>query len=174
MKLMAIWFSAKLYFNYITMIILNNKCRGGTNLKATSVGILITNGSLYLACHSTGNSFYDLPKGLQEEGEMPIEVCLRETKEETGILLNANELTDLGVFPYLRNKDLHLFMWVTQELPGTDSLFCASFFEHPKSKKRIPEVDGYRYVSFEESEAVMTKNMARIIQQIVSSEGFFT
>jgi hypothetical protein len=59
-------------------------------------------------------------------------------------------------------------MWETQELPDADSLFCTSYFEHPKSKKRIPEVDGYRYMSFKESEAVMTKNMARIIQQIVN------
>ncbi|UUZ85071.1 NUDIX domain-containing protein [Paenibacillus sp. P26] len=54
---------------------------------------------MFLACHSTGNSFYDLPKGLQEENETAVEVCCRETREETGIELNPAELKDLGFFP---------------------------------------------------------------------------
>jgi hypothetical protein len=107
-------------------------------------------------------------KGYKKKVKYQLRYAFVKRKEETGIFLNPNELTDLGVFHYLRNKDLHLFMWDTQKLPDADSLFCTSFFEHPKSKKRIPEVDGYRYVFFEESETVMTKNMARIIQQIVS------
>jgi len=136
-------------------------------MKATSVGIIITNGIVYLACHSTGNSFYDLPKGLMERGETPVDVCCRETKEETGLSLDPAQLKDLGVFPYLRNKDLHLFMWVTDALPDPNHLVCTSFFEHPKSKRMIPEVDGYRYIPFDETDKWMAKSMARIIKQIV-------
>ncbi|UUZ96567.1 NUDIX domain-containing protein [Paenibacillus sp. P25] len=90
---------------------------------------------VFLACHSTGNSFYDLPKGLQEENETAVEVCCRETREETGIELNPAELKDLGVFPYLRNKDLHLFLWLTEELPALDKLVCTSYFQHPRRGK---------------------------------------
>lgn len=139
-------------------------------MKKTSVGIFITDGSSkYLACHSTGNSFYDLPKGLKEEGELPVDVCCRETREETGIVLNPYELQDLGVFKYMQNKDLHLFMWKTAALPDVNDLVCSSYFEHPKSKKLLPEVDGYRYLFFPEANERMTKSMARIIDQIVKS-----
>jgi 8-oxo-dGTP pyrophosphatase MutT (NUDIX family) len=135
-------------------------------MKSISVGAFITDGHVYLACHSTGNPFYDLPKGLQEPGESAVEVCCRETREETGIRLEPDQLIDLGVFPYLKNKDLHLFMWRTDDLPDVSSMVCTSFFEHPKTKKRIPEVDGFRYVAFDETPARMTKNMARVIERI--------
>ncbi|PZE21685.1 NUDIX domain-containing protein [Paenibacillus xerothermodurans] len=141
-------------------------------MKVTSVGAFITDGRSYLACHSTGNSFYDLPKGLKEADELPIDACCRETREETGITLNPNQLTDLGVFPYLKNKDLHLFSWVPDQLPDPDDLVCSSFFEHPKSKRITPEVDGYRYVQFHETDALMAKNMARIIHQLVDKQMF--
>ncbi|TLS50097.1 NUDIX hydrolase [Paenibacillus antri] len=136
-------------------------------MKATSVGVLITNGIVYLACHSTGNSFYDLPKGIMEPGESPIDVCCRETKEETGISLDPARLRDLGVFPYLRNKDLHLFLWVTDELPDPNRMVCTSFFEHPRSKRWIPEVDGYRYIPFEETNQWMAKSMAVVLMKIL-------
>lgn len=138
-------------------------------MKATSVGVIITNGIVYLACHSTGNSFYDLPKGMMESGESPVDVCCRETKEETGISLDPTLLQDLGVFPYLRNKDLHLFRWVTDELPDPNLMVCTSFFEHPRSKKMTPEVDGYRYIPFEETDRWMAKSMATVLKKILET-----
>jgi hypothetical protein len=63
-------------------------------------------------------------------------------------------------------------LWETKELPNINGLVCTSFFEHPKHKKMVPEVDGYRYVSFAEADERMTNNMARIINQIVRDHGF--
>lgn len=140
-------------------------------MKATSVGVLITNGFVYLACHSTGNSFYDLPKGLMDQEETPVDACCRETKEETGLSLDPAQLEDLGVFPYLSNKNLHLFMWKTDELPDLNQLVCTSFFEHRRSRRMIPEVDGYRYIPFVETDTWMAKSMARVIKQLARDFG---
>ncbi|MBW7457922.1 NUDIX hydrolase [Paenibacillus sepulcri] len=142
-------------------------------MKVTSVGILITDGHSFLACHSTGNAFYDLPKGLQEADEQPIDVCCRETLEETGIILEPGKLRDLGVYEYLRNKNLHLYMWITDDLPDVKDMVCTSYFEHYRSRKLLPEVDGYRYVLFHETDEWMTASMARIIGRIAGEYGFF-
>ncbi|MFD2611702.1 NUDIX hydrolase [Paenibacillus gansuensis] len=135
-----------------------------------SVGVLITDGRQFLACHSTGNSFYDLPKGLKEEGETPVEAGIRETREETGIELDAALLEDLGVFPYLRNKDLHLFRWTADQLPDVKQLRCTSYFIHPRSGKKIPEADGYKYVLFEQLEKDMAKSMAKLLRSLYPKE----
>ncbi|WP_284645600.1 NUDIX hydrolase [Paenibacillus silviterrae] len=136
-------------------------------MKITSVGCLITNGEQYLACHSTGNAFYDLPKGTQEEDETPIEACLRELREETGLVAPPHKLKDLGIFSYIKyKKDLHIFLWRTVELPNLQELYCSSYFRHPKSNKELPEVDGYRFVSFEDADQYMSKSMAKVIHEI--------
>ncbi|MBP1999100.1 8-oxo-dGTP pyrophosphatase MutT (NUDIX family) [Paenibacillus shirakamiensis] len=136
-------------------------------MKKISVAAFITDGTQFLACHSTGNSFYDLPKGLQEHGESPIEVCLRETQEETGLILDIHELQDLSVFPYMKDKDLHVFRWLTPQLPELEKLECTSYFKHYHSHQMLPEVDGYKYVKYEETEKYMTKSMAGVINKLL-------
>lgn len=134
-------------------------------MKAISVGLLYTDGNSFLGCHSTGNKFYDLPKGAPEPDETPRQTCLRETLEETGLDLDAGSLIDLGIVPYNRQKDLHLFALVAPELPDLDSLTCTSTFLHRYSKKPVPEVDGYRHIPFAEASAFMTANMVQAIEE---------
>lgn len=136
--------------------------------KKTTVGLLLTDGERFLVCHSTGNRFYDLPKGLQEEGEEPAETCRREAKEETGIDVPLSELIDLGVLPYTREKDLHLFVWKTNKLPDTVAMNCTSYFPNRYTGKPTPEVDGYRYITFGEKENFLAKSMSAALQSVES------
>ncbi|WP_233531060.1 NUDIX hydrolase [Paenibacillus alkalitolerans] len=132
-------------------------------MKRTTVGLLLTDGTRFLACHSTGNRFYDLPKGLPEEGESALETCRREVREETGLDISGIELNDFGVLPYTREKNLHLFVWRTSQLPDTGGLVCTSFFPHPYTGKSTPEVDGYKYIDFHEKELYLAKSMVRTL-----------
>lgn len=134
--------------------------------KKTTVGLLLTDGERFLVCHSTGNRFYDLPKGLQEEGEAPEETCRREAKEETGIDVPASELIDLGVLPYTREKDLHLFLWKTNELPDPGAMVCTSFFPNRYTGKPMPEVDGFRYITFREKQSYLAKSMSAALEAV--------
>ncbi len=94
-----------------------------------------------------------------------METALRELFEETGLHADKADLADLGVIPYKPQKDLHLFALIVKKLPELETMRCTSFFEHPYSKKRLPEVDGYRYVIFGEKEHFMTKNMAKALDE---------
>ncbi|GGC99132.1 hypothetical protein GCM10007216_32370 [Thalassobacillus devorans] len=40
-------------------------------MKKLSAGLILSNGKMFLGCHSTGNWFYDLPKGEVGEEEDP-------------------------------------------------------------------------------------------------------
>jgi 8-oxo-dGTP pyrophosphatase MutT (NUDIX family) len=136
-----------------------------TAAKAVSVGLVLTDGERFLGCHSTGNRFYDLPKGAAELGETPRQTCVRETREETGLEIDAERLLDLGVVPYNRQKDLRLFALTVPELPDAASLSCSSVFVHPYRRVVLPEVDGYLHIKFEEAAAFMTTNMANAIAE---------
>lgn len=126
--------------------------------KECSCGFLIKTKDGFLQCHSTGKKFlpgtYDLPKGHLESGEDAVECALRELWEETGIKWSKSDFTfvdydpeedfevlDLGRNPYVKGKDLHLFVIYISEIDV--ELKCNSFFE--RWGKQLPEVNGYTY-----------------------------
>ena len=65
-----------------------------------SCGLLVINerGEL-LVGHSTGSPRWDLPKGLLDAGETPIECARREGQEEFGLAFAPTRLVDLGAWP---------------------------------------------------------------------------
>ena len=75
-----------------------------------SCGTLIVNpaGQLLL-CHVTGTAKWDIPKGMQDDGETTLEAAMRELREEAGIVVfDADRFIDLGLFDYRPDKRLHL------------------------------------------------------------------
>lgn len=137
-------------------------------MKKISAGLILTDKTKFLGCHSTGNYFYDIPKGSIEEGETPREACVREVQEETGLLVNHENLIDLGVFEYNYEKNLHLFLLVKDDLPSADNMICTTYFETKKGKI-LPEADRFRYIKFAEKEVFLTENMKRVVQKVEDS-----
>lgn len=114
---------------------------------ATSCGTLVINkrGQLLL-CHATGTGHWDIPKGLQNEGETPLQAAKRELWEETGLDLGDTLFEDLGCFGYQRAKRLHLYkVHAPQNLDNLDHFRCTSYFAHRGTGKPTPEVDGFRW-----------------------------
>ena len=67
------------------------------NHKRLSCGVVILNPDReLLLCHVTGQNHWDLPKGGIDVGETPMQAALRETREESGLRLEAETLLDLG------------------------------------------------------------------------------
>ncbi|MFG6120121.1 NUDIX domain-containing protein [Thalassobacillus sp. B23F22_16] len=135
-------------------------------MKKLSAGLILSNGEMFLGCHSTGNWFYDLPKGEVGEEEDPRSTCVREVREETNLDIPKDKLVDLGVFDYNPKKGLHLFLLKVDKLPNTAEMSCSSCFIHRYTKKETPEVDGYKYIWFGEQENYMTKNMVKVINEV--------
>ncbi|NWG73985.1 MAG: NUDIX domain-containing protein [Rubrivivax sp.] len=130
-----------------------------------SCGVVIVNDAAeLLLCHVTGQAHWDLPKGGAHAGETPLEAALRETREETGLVLDAAALVDLGRFVYSLRKDLHLFATRTPRFDPA-ALHCDSLFTCRASGRRLPEMDGYGWFAFD---AVVVRCRPRLASVLVS------
>jgi 8-oxo-dGTP pyrophosphatase MutT (NUDIX family) len=124
--------------------------------KTLSAGVIVRHPVTrsIIATHPTGSRFFkwkynqktsrkgslDIPKGMVDENEPPIEAAVRELFEETGLAIDPIELRDLGQQEYTKTKDLHLF-YVEKEF-NVEELKCESYFENSEGVM-LPEVNGY-------------------------------
>lgn len=109
--------------------------------------VILSDAAELLLCHVTGQGHWDLPKGGANPGEAPLQAALRETREETGLALDAQRLVDLGRHAFRPRKDLHLFATLMPRLDPA-GLFCVSHFECGRSGAARPEMDGYGWFAF--------------------------
>ena len=131
--------------------------------KRLSCGVVVLNDQAeLLLCHVTGQAHWDLPKGGLNAGETPLQAALRETREETGLLLHAADLFDLGQMPYRPRKDLHLFATLAPRL-DTNSLWCESEFPDLISGQLRPEMDGYGWFAFDAVVSRCTRRMTTVL-----------
>lgn len=130
-----------------------------------SAGLILTNGKQLLLGHTTGQKQYDIPKGGVDLDETPLEACIREAEEETGLYVDASSLRDLGEFDYNPQKRLHLFLLVTDNLPDLDVLKCSSTFIDSNGQEK-PELDGFIYADFDSVDKYCVKNMTRVLTSV--------
>jgi len=133
-------------------------------MKKISAGLILTDGISILLCHSTGHNFHDIPKGEMTAGESAIDTCIREVKEETNIDVQKDQLVDLGEFLYTKTKDLHLFIYKTDNLPDTKNMSCSSYFR--KLEEYFPEVDSFEYIKFTDKSNYVTENLNNVLTKI--------
>ncbi|WP_342129050.1 NUDIX hydrolase [Hydrogenophaga sp. OTU3427] len=130
-----------------------------------SCGLIVLNedGELLLG-HSTGSSFWDLPKGLIDAGEDPLGCALREAREEFGLGFAPERLQDLGRHAYYRGKDLHLFGVATTRMETPlEGCACASHFEHPVHHTMLPEIDAYAWADHAALPRLLAHSMHRLL-----------
>lgn len=134
-----------------------------TRVLPISCGTLIVNpaGQLLL-CHVTHTAKWDIPKGMQDDGESTLEAAMRELREEAGTAFPAERFVDLGLFDYRPDKRLHLYLVrAGADLETLDHLVCTSFFPHQSSGVATPEVDGYRWAARSQLAALCWPRMAQ-------------
>ena len=133
-------------------------------MKQTTCGVLLLDpNALLLLCHMTGTPYWDIPKGIREDGESEVEAAIRETAEECGLVLSAPDLLELGRFPYRPAKDLHLYA-ALRASPDAAKLHCASQFRDRWGRLR-PEVDDFRWVPIDEVPKHCAPSMAKVLTQ---------
>lgn len=97
-----------------------------------------------LLCHVTGTKYWDLPKGMQEPDESPLQTAQRELREETGLIFDEAKFEEIGDFDFRPDKRLHLFkLYVTDNMDSLGHLICTSHFMHRVTGAETPEVDAF-------------------------------
>lgn len=118
----------------------------------TSCGIIILNNKReILLGHTTGQQCWDLPKGGIHPDEAPVDCAVRECYEETNLKFEPSHLQDLGVYDYIKTKNLHLFYIIVKSNIPLDltKLTCHTYFTH-KNGNMFPEMDDYKWVDVSE------------------------
>ncbi len=85
-------------------------------------------------------NLWGLPAGKLESGELPVHGAVRELYEETGLKLNANELTSLGHL-YVKHPDWDFIF----------HLFYKNFDHRPELILALEERLEARWINFEEA-----------------------
>jgi predicted NUDIX family NTP pyrophosphohydrolase len=131
--------------------------------------VLLDPAGRVLLAHATETSHWDIPKGQGEEGEAPHVAALREMEEETGIVIEPARLTELGLFAYRRDKDLHLFA-VRARADELDlaRCVCTSMFPRRSDGTMIPEMDAFRWSAPHEVEQYASRSLTRLFQTTLS------
>ncbi len=139
---------------------------------STSCGVLLLNPQReLLLCHATGAPHWDIPKGLGEPGETPLQSALRETLEETSLRLHADALLDLGLMAYRPGKQLHLFAGWAERFE-LDALECTSVFRDPRGRL-VPEADAFEWTPFERIAQRCAMRMRRVLLETLSLEALW-
>ncbi len=133
--------------------------------KTTSCGVIVTDGERLLLGHATRSPRWDIPKGGVEAGESLVAAACRELREETGLEAPEADLQPLGVFPYLRGKDLALFVWRPPRMPDPAALCCSTHFALKDAM--LPEFDRFGLFRAEEALARVGKGLAALLAAIL-------
>jgi putative (di)nucleoside polyphosphate hydrolase len=133
--------------------------------KLLSCGLIVFNeiGEILIG-HQTGKSYWDLPKGLIEEGEAPINCALREAFEEFGISFSKDRLLDLGQRAYYEGKDLHPFaVQSNSKETEIDACRCISSFLQEETRQMVLEVDAFAWGAVADLMGLLTLNMYSLL-----------
>lgn len=135
--------------------------------KSVSYGVLLlTEPGLLLMGRATGAGYWDVFKGGADGEETAYAAAIRETREESGVVLQEAQLLDLGRMAYRREKDLHLFaVVVAQSEVLLSQCKCTSFYAHPRTGKLLPEISEYKWVPFKEIAQYAARNMTRVLTE---------
>lgn len=123
--------------------------------KKITCGMLVCSEHGFLALLPTGRKDepgnYDIAKGCKEEGEGVYTTAERELKEETGLdmkyLMHNTDVSihSFGINPYLKEKDLYLFVVEINDIDKFFDFKCSSFFE-TENGVELPEMKDYKWV----------------------------
>lgn len=111
-----------------------------------SCGLIVRSPDGILLAHATYTPRWDIPKGRLEDNELPLKAAMRECFEETNLDLAEHEgiVIDLGQQPYIRGKDLHVFLLDLPTSFSLDECSCHTVIE--QNGKIFPETDRWEWV----------------------------
>ena len=142
-------------------------------MKKLTCAAIISNGKKVLIVRNTGvkDKKYDFPKGLKDPLETELDAVVREVKEETSLVLDKENLKELGKTTYLKEKDIIFFYYQIKNLPDTNILKCTSYFTDSNLCSR-PEVDDFKIAKVKDLSKYLRGNVIKSLRNLNIFEGF--
>lgn len=131
--------------------------------KLTCGIIVITNQNKILLGHSTGNSHWDIFKGICGEDETSLEAALRETEEESGLKLFEKDVIFIGEYNFNKYKNIALYLHFIESL-DLEKLNCTSMVVID-DKKPFPELDVFQTFDFNDGLEKMSKSLRNLFER---------
>lgn len=136
-------------------------------MKTTCGVFFIDRDDKVLICHASYNApkKWTIPKGHMEEGETKEETAIRETYEETNINLSTydGDMIYLGKENYKSGKKrLEAFAFIYDGIVEQE-IKCNVMID--KGNKSFPEIDNYRWVTFDEAEGLLHPTQVLLLKK---------
>ena len=116
-----------------------------------------------------GCLYWTIPKGETHKGEDLFETALRETKEETGILVPRDLCTYLGVKTVHKTKRVHI--WFAEYSAEPDMSQHSMFqMEWPKGsgmKQTFPELDKVCWIPLERAQKIIFEKQKPFLDLLI-------
>lgn len=142
--------------------------------KSMAAGVAIVYQNKLLLVHPTGASWQrgtcGIPKGSMEPGEDPMEAALRELREETGIILNPNQLEpspEVVDFYSKRRKVERQLVYFICRISDLSEIGLDSD-RVPKKQLQLEEIDWAKFVSAEDAYPITTRAQLIILDRLLT------
>ena len=130
-----------------------------SKMKKSAGVVIILKGEKVLLCHPSNSRWfgtYSFPKGGLEEGETTLDAAIRELREETSVIVNKNQISNLKdpIVVYYENKKGVKYKSITLYTVHINELSEIGLESEiiPKEKLQIEEIDWAGFIDKQEAE----------------------
>lgn len=144
-----------------------------SKMKKSAGVIIILNKDKVLLCHPSNSRWfgtYSFPKGGLEEGESTLDAAIRELREETSVIVNKNQISNLEnpIVVTYENKKGTKYKTITLYTVHINNLSEINLESEiiPKERLQIEEIDWAGFIDKDEAKLRIFHKTASVLETI--------
>ncbi len=142
-------------------------------MKVISCGFIIRYKNLLFTIHPTNSNFLSIPKGVVDINEDYFDAAKRELQEETSLIYDELDIKNeriLGLYPYLKHKNLYLIELMLNKRFDVDNLNCSSYYMNSRTGKNEKEVDAFQWIPFKDYNKRLNISLICVFNEIYGNK----